>query len=93
MASGCGTMPWVSYGEPPPECVGFEPGRELEWAGYGTPGDFGLWFENARGDGPAGDIYVGTTIQPHGPLRMWCLVEDGSTTAHWGEVPADWVRP
>lgn len=70
MASGCGVMPWVSYGEPPPGSVAFEPGTALEWARHGTPPDFELWPAEENLDWEPGDIYVGVVAQPHGPIRM-----------------------
>ena len=90
-ASGCDTMPWVSYGEPPPECLGFDPDRELEWAGHGTPPEFGLWPAEENLDWETGDIYVGVVIRP--PVRMWCHVPEGGGATNWGDVPQDWTRP
>ncbi len=90
--SGCGLVPWTSYGEPHPNCRGFDPDVPLEWAGFGTPDQFGLWPE-ALPDLVPGAIYVGVMLEPSEPDRWWCHIPNEGSDTNWGAVPEDWVRP
>ena len=90
--SGCGLLPWTSYGDPHPNCMGFDPEVPLEWAGHGTPDQFGL-YPTAIPDLVPGDIYVGMRLEPNEPDHMWCHVADDWSDTNWGAVPEDWAPP
>lgn len=97
-ASGCGLVP-VSYGQAPPECGMFGPGAQLEWAGHGTPDEFGLYTPHVS-DRPLlpGRISVGIATEHDPPDRVWCVVpagpqRRGESPYYYGPVPEDWVPP
>jgi hypothetical protein len=95
--AACSSLPWMDYGEPPPECNDvFAADQRLVWAGRADPFALGVMVEHFQGRPPrAGDIFVGqpaATLGFAGPgTRAACIVFEDSILV--GPVPDGWRPP
>jgi hypothetical protein len=87
----------VLQGEVPEECR-YAAGADLEWAGHGHPGDFGLVPRGAEPASVDGDIFV-YVEGPHpdtASTRVFCVLAPSAedvSTASGSTVPAGWQPP